>query len=227
MKSENTNRESQKVAELAAEYERKGYLVTRPQRPQDTPEFLRKLGYTPDLIAKSKDETLIIEVKSRETSATLASLSQIAESVNARPGWQFVLVFTNPRSTPSSPQRPSPDKVTTLLEKSRALRYESHPHNEAAFLFAWAAIETALRTLPSLANTERAASTPSTLIRNAVIDGVLAREDAYTLDRLFKIRNSLLHAGDDSAPTRNDVEILLRLAGEVLDTASDMRPNHT
>jgi uncharacterized protein YegP (UPF0339 family) len=96
MKPENTPREARRVAELAVDYERKGYVVTIPRGPSDTPAFLRDLNYTPDLIARSNDETLVVEVKSRETTAALAELTNIAERINERKGWQFVLAFTNP-----------------------------------------------------------------------------------------------------------------------------------
>jgi len=216
MKPENTNRESQRVAELAADYERKGYAVTLPMRPKDAPAFLRELGYTPDLIAKTKDETLIIEVKSRETSATLSSLSSIAERINAKPGWQFVLVFTNPRSATSEPLSATPEKVVELLEKSRAMGFESQSHLEAAFLFAWVALEAALLTSPQKPSTGRTSSTTWTLIRNAAMNGLLAREDAHALERLFRTRNALLHAGDENPPTRDDVECLRRIAQDLL-----------
>lgn len=216
MKPDNTNRESQRVADLAAEYERKGYTVTLPRSPQDAPAFLRELGYTPDLIAKSKDETLIIEVKSRETSATLSSLSAIAERINAKPGWQFVLVLTNPRSTGSEPQSATPAKVLALLEKSRAMGYGTQPHLEAAFLFAWVALEAALLASPQKPSTGRTSSTPWTLIRNAAMNGLLAREDAHALERLFRTRNALLHAADETPPTQADVENLRRIAQELL-----------
>jgi hypothetical protein len=216
MKPDNTSRESQRVAELVTDYERKGYTVTLPRRPQDAPAFLRELGYTPDLIATTKDETLIVEVKSRETAATLSSLSTIAERINAKPGWQFVLVFTNPRIVPTEPQHATPDKVVALLEKSKAMGFESQPHVEAAFLFAWVALEAALLTSPVKASTGRTSSTPWTLIRNAAMNGLLAREDARSLERLFRTRNALLHAGDEVPPTRADVESLRRIAQDIL-----------
>lgn len=190
--------------------------MTLPRRPQDTPAFLRELRYTPDLIAKNGDETLVIEVKSRETSATLASLSAIAEHINAKPGWQFVLVFTNPRTASTEPQRTTPDKAIALLEKSRAMGYESQPHLEAAFLFAWMALEAALLTSPPKSAAGRTASTPWTLIRDAAMNGLLAREDAHALDRLFRTRNSLLHAGDEGPPSRADVESLRRITQDLL-----------
>lgn len=216
MKPENTDRESQRVAELVADYERKGYTVTVPRRQHDAPAFLRELGYTPDLIAKTKDETLIIEVKSRETSATLGALSAIAEQINAKPGWQFVLVFTNPRSIGNEPKSTTPGKVEELLEKSRALGFGSQTHLEAAFLFAWVALEAALLASPQRASTGRNPTTPWTLIRNAAMNGLLAREDTHALERLFKTRNALLHAADEVPPTRADVEILRRIAQDIV-----------
>jgi hypothetical protein len=201
---------------LAADYERKGYTVTVPRRPQDAPAFLRELGYTPDLIAKTDRETLVVEVTSRETSATLSSLSAIAERINAKPGWQFVLVFTNPRTSGMEPQSATPDKAVALLEKSRAMGFDSQAHIEAAFLFAWVALEAALLAVHRRPSPGRTSSTPWTLIRNAAMNGVLAREDAHALGRLFRTRNALLHAADGTPPTRADVESLWLVARDLL-----------
>src|SRR5262245_6723949 len=106
MNSQNTDRESQRVKELATEYRNKGYTVTTPGALSDAPEFLRVAGYVPDLIARSKSGNLVIEVKSRQTASDLRFLSQVAEHVNAQPGWEFVLVFTNPRESSSTSGEP-------------------------------------------------------------------------------------------------------------------------
>ena len=81
MNAESSTRESQRATELATEYRSKGFEVVMPRSPAETPEFLREFSYTPDLIAKSEKENLIVEVKSRQSSRDLGRLSEIAELV--------------------------------------------------------------------------------------------------------------------------------------------------
>lgn len=209
-------RESQKVVELAADYIRRGYVVAQPRSQSEVPAFLKSHGYVPDIIACSEKENLIIEVKSRQTSHDLSRLSEIAELVNAQPGWQFVLVFTNPRELSPVPTHPSAQKARELLQKSLALNGQDQAHIEAAFLFAWVAIEASLHLLPEGRKSTKTPTTPWTLIRNAVMEGFIGREDAAVLDRLFKLRNSLLHAGNEVSPSYKEVEALRKIAEEII-----------
>ena len=220
MKTESSNRESQRVTELATDYRNKGFKVVTPHSTGESPEFLRNSRYIPDLIAWSEKENLIVEVKSQQSSRDLGRLSEIAELVNSQPNWQFVLVFTNPRESSPSISQPSAEKAGLLLDKSRAIGTGDQTHVEAAFLFAWVALEAALRLLPQERKSAKMPSTPWTLIRNATMDGHIGRDDAKALDRLFKIRNSLLHAGSESLPSVGDVEKLRRIAEEIIHTSS-------
>jgi len=216
MSSENTNRESQRIRALATEYRRKGYKVTAPRESSDAPEFLRPLNYVPDLIATSAGENLVIEVRSRQTAKELSWLSAVAERVNAQSGWQFVLVFTNPKKSELTPSFPTAEKTEELLRKSRSMGSLTPAHVEAAFLFAWSALEATVRLLPTEKGEGRPVSTPWTLIRDAAMEGLIARDDALVLERLFKLRNSLLHAGDEPMPVEDDVESLRRITEELL-----------
>lgn len=216
MKTQTPIRESQKVVELASDYQNRGFEVVVPHSRRETPDFLKNSDYVPDIIARSAKENLIIEVKSRQTSQDLGRLSQIAELVNAQPGWQFVLVFTNPREVSPVSSQPSAQKARGLLEKSRAMRGQDQAHLEAAFLFAWVALEASLHLLPEGRKSTKTPTTPWTLIRNAVMEGYIDRDDAEVLDRFFKIRNSLLHAGSEVSPSAPEVEKLRRIAEEII-----------
>ena len=218
MKPENTNRESQRVTELANEYTAKGFDVIIPRSSKDNPVFLRKYPYIPDLIATSSKENLVIEVKSHETAGTLGTLSDIAEKVNSQPSWKFVLVLTNPRNISAKEPlwTPSTAKAIALLEKSNAMGLSDQTHTEAAFLFAWAALEAALH---SMAESEKSSQTPRsvwTLVRDAAMHGNIGRSDSNELNHLFKKRNSLLHAGDESPPSGSDVNRLKEVVHELL-----------
>lgn len=218
MKTETPIRESHKVVELATDYQRRGYEVVLPHSREKSPDFLMNSGYIPDIIALSEKENLIIEVKSRQTSQDLSRLSEIAELVNAQPGWQFVLVFTNPRESSPVRTRPSAQKARELLQKSRALRGQDQAHIEAAFLFAWVALEASLHLLPEGRKSMKTPTNPWTRIRNAAMEGYIGRDDAEELDRLFKLRNSLLHAGNEASPSFKEVEDLRKIAEEIIQT---------
>ena len=93
--------EHRRVMRLAREYRHEGYDVTVYPQAAELPESLAK---TPlDLIAKSADQVIAIEVRTRE-SLTLngfEDLRRIAEKIKAIPGWIFELVVTNPRQPKS------------------------------------------------------------------------------------------------------------------------------
>jgi hypothetical protein len=216
MNTESTNRELQRVSELASEYRAKGFDVVIPRSSGDSPEFLRHFDYIPDLIAKSEKECLIVEVKSRQSSRDLGRLAAIADIVNAQPSWQFVLVLTNSREVDRFAEPPNAEKARKLLAKSVAIGTSDETHLEAAFLFAWAALEASLRLLPEERKSSRSSSTPWTLIRNAAMEGHIGREQARNLDRLFKIRNSLLHAGNEVPPGLSDVELVRHITEEII-----------
>jgi len=220
MNPESTSRESQRVAELANEYKSRGYDVLMPRTLKDNPAFLRDSQYIPDLIARSKDENLVIEVKSRHTSGSLDKISGIAELVNSQPGWTFVLVFTNARSTKPLLGQPNEAKAIELLEKSITLGSSDQAHVEAAFLFAWAALEASLHLLPDSTRHTRTLTSAWTLVRDAAMSGSISRSDANDLGRLYKMRNSLLHAGDASSPTFAEVKQLRNFVQELLQQAS-------
>lgn len=220
MKPESSSRESQRVTELANEYKSKGYEVLMPHNPRENPDFLKNSPYVPDLIVKSEEENLVIEVKSQHTSGTLNQISSIAELVNSQPGWKFVLVFTNPRSKQSTLAQPSAAKAVALLDKSIALGLNDQAHIDAAFLFAWTALEASLYLLPNTSQQSRTPTSAWTLVRNAAMDGNISRSDANNLGRLFKMRNALLHAGDESSPTSADVIELRGFVADLLQQAS-------
>ena len=99
MSEANTNRERAKIRELARDYRSKGYRVMVSPRGTALPQFLRPLGYLPDLIATSKRGSHVVEVSSRDTAQRLRELSPIVEAIEQRQGWEFVLVMTETNMT--------------------------------------------------------------------------------------------------------------------------------
>lgn len=226
MKPESSSRELQRVNELANEYRNKGYEVVAPCTPAELPRFLGNSHYIPHLIVRSEHENLIIEVRSQESARDLGQLSEIAELVNAQENWQFVLVFTNPRESSAPLIQPSAEKARLLLAKSRAMGTEDEAHIEAAFLFAWAALEASLRLLPEVRGATKQPHMPLTFIRNATMSGYISRPDAYLLERLSKLRASLLHAGPEPSPQIRDLNNLCTVVEEVMHVIGVDAPNN-
>lgn len=213
-----------RVDELAAEYANKGYSIKRPTSSGDLPHFLRNAGYIPDLIVTSRHENLIVEVKTRESVHLLERLAPISELVNSQAGWQFVLVLTNPRERKVAFTHINLSRVQELLARVSELGSRDEAHTEASFLFAWAALESLLRSINSKESAGPDSNSPWTLIRNSTMAGVIAREDALRLQDLSSIRNALVHGADQPLPRPEDVQFLQKLIKGIL--ASSLEPPH-
>ena len=67
MTETNTQREIRKIKDLARDYEKKGFEVSISPKGDAIPRFIKELNFMPDLIAKSQEETYVIEVSSRDS----------------------------------------------------------------------------------------------------------------------------------------------------------------
>lgn len=94
--------EHRRLLRLAREYDRAGYDVLLYPPAAALPATLQ--GCSIGLVAKGKDETIVVDVRSRPnlTLNGAADLRRLAEKVNTIPGWQFNLVVTNPRQPQAS-----------------------------------------------------------------------------------------------------------------------------
>ncbi|WP_434588775.1 hypothetical protein J3Q09_14005 [Pseudomonas sp. R4-83] len=227
MNIEQANRELQRVRELANEYTKKGYTIVYPQSDNDLPLFLRGEGYMPDLIATSDKENLVIEVKTSKTVRHDKYISRISELVNSRPKWQFLFVLTNPRNKSSVPVPPVSERWQELLSKSRHPALQLPELSEAAFVLAWAALEGVIREASVEELTEgskpvaaKVVKSPMSQIRDAVILGLVDRKDLTKLEKLFYMRNSIVHSTSGPRPSLEDVHHLQLLVDEIALTSS-------
>ena len=74
--------EKRKLRSIARRYERDGYRVTVPEGGGDFPAFLQ--GFTPDLIAESERDRVVIELKRSNTVPGSNELREIAERVSGQ-----------------------------------------------------------------------------------------------------------------------------------------------
>lgn len=196
----NTKREIKKIKELAREYESKGFDVSILPKENAVPKFMRELNFSPDLIAKSNEESYVIEVSSRDSANRLKRLSSIVSAIEKKEGWKFVLVMTNPRlSSIESVKTPMPDiyELRSSYKKLSKLMSVSKKHkndfDQAIVLLAWSIIEGALRMYNYSGNKKDLSRSQKSVVRDAVMYGFITREEGEFLDYIADIRNRISH----------------------------------
>ncbi len=185
-----------KIRELARQYSDRGFKVIVEPKGRQLPSFLRELGYEPDLIAKSPEESFVFEVSTRNSADKLARMSKVATIVNDRAKWKFVLVMTNPKVV-----RPTLTdyKLRSVLELRQSVQdlndlvsvsvKRSNQFNDMVILKAWSIIEAAIRIgVPREKNLS-----PRSLIRDAVMFGLISQRDGEFLQNVAELRNRIVH----------------------------------
>jgi hypothetical protein len=206
--------ERQRVRTIAEEYRSRGYEVIEEPSPKQLPNFLS--GYQPDLLVRRGNEAVVIEVKSRSSLAKDPQVRDLARLLQAKPGWNFELVVVGEGEKLSSPEGARPlerEDILRGIEAAERILESGSP--EAALLLAWSTSEATVRLLTEEENILLDRLTPVYILKQAVTDGVISRDDYNFLMSAIKYRNALAHgfkATDfDSAIVRDLINTTKRL----------------
>lgn len=203
-------RERQRLASIASEYERQGYNVKLEPAPADLPDFLTDLK--PDLIAVGNGESIVVQVKARDELKGEQSLPLFEQAIRNRPGWRFELVID--RSTNEEELQPiSATQIRALLDEGNKLQKDGHM--TAAFLVLWSATEGALRLLANRESIELESPAAGYILKHLYTLGLLAREQYLTLDEIMKLRNQAAH-GFQVSVTPQDPKRIAAVLSELL-----------
>jgi hypothetical protein len=221
MKSSTQNREATKVKEVANEYKKKGFRVIVEPSQSDLPEELKKLNFQPDIIASSGDTNLVIEIKSFESIKNKA-LVELAEKINAIEGWEFELVYTNPKT---KYEIPAITNSSTYIEAKNSLERAakfldtdaSKEYSDAALLLIWSAVENALRANYKTYKPNEETTTPRALVRDSVIMGIIGKNDQQFLESMMMYRNEISHGVFQKRILKKDLEKLIKLGISIVD----------
>lgn len=188
------------VAAVADTYRQRGYQVDVEPIGPTLPAFLS--GFRPDLIARSANDNVVVEVKVGTQTAVADRLREVAERVNKQPGWRFSVVFADP----NNPGRVVEGETTPLPVLERRLE-SAHQliqtgQLEGAFLLLWSALEGALRLLGDRAQLPLTNLPSSALIRELYSQGELDRQQFEILMRELPLRNQLVHGLGSGAPAQ-------------------------
>lgn len=183
----------QRACELAIEYRNKGYEVIEAPASEQLPDFLS--GYQPDLLARKGDETVVIEIETRASLASDSHVRDLARLLQAKPGWNFELVVVKEEAENfDAPVGIRPFGEKDILQGLKTVRQLlASGDNESALLLLWPSVEAAVRRLVVKEKLALERLTPQYTFKQAVINGVISREDYNLLMHGMKYRNALVH----------------------------------
>ena len=187
-----SERERQRTLTLAKEYQSKGYEVIVGPTSEQLPDFLS--GYHPDLLVKKGNEAFVVEVKTRTSLTKNPQVRDLARLLQARPGWKFDLVLVSEEERIDAPEDVIPlerEEIFRRLQESERLLDAGAV--EAAILTAWATSEAAVRLLVTAEGIVLDRPIPVGVLKQAVMNGVISRDDYNFLERAMKYRNALAH----------------------------------
>lgn len=205
----------QHIAEVAQEYQQQGYVVTVAPDSNQLPDFLS--AFSIDLLARSADETVVVEVRTRASLTKAPALNAIATALEGRKQWRFDLVVINP------------DNYQYLRFGDNALLEESEIHyrltearqlaeqeyGEAAILVAWSALEAILRHLAEAEHLMDDEENFSHVLKNLFAYGWLDKDQLQVLQKGLQIRDVISHGYklQESAP--RILKDMLRVADQL------------
>lgn len=187
-----TQLERQRIRTLAEEYRGRGYEVIETPSPEQLPDFLA--GYHPDLLIQKGDETIVAQVKSRSSLAKEPQIRELARLLHAKPNWNFELVVVGKEEQLSAPEGARPferEDILRGIEAAESLIEQGI--SEAALLLAWSTLEASVRLLTEAEGIVLERLAPLYILKQAVVHGVISRDEYNFLTNVMKYRNALVH----------------------------------
>jgi uncharacterized protein YutE (UPF0331/DUF86 family) len=187
-----TSPERQRARALAEEYRSRGYEVIEEPSPAQLPDFLS--DYRPDLLVRKGDEAIVVEVTSRSSLAKDAQMRDLAQLLQTKPHWNFELVIVGEGERTSAPEGARPferDDIPRGIEAAEKLLESGF--SEAALLVAWSTSEATVRLLIEEEGLVLDHLNPPYILKQAVMNGVIARDEYTFLTKVIKYRNALVH----------------------------------
>jgi Holliday junction resolvase len=214
---ETKNTEYNKIRQVAKDYEKSGYKVIIKPCGTDIPSFI--MNYQPDIIATSETDNVVVEVKTRTDLATIERLKDIAEIVNKRENWRFeLIVTTSKQEITSENEKINIDLDIAEIKRSidEVKRLAVQNFNGAAFLLCWANLESLSRQLLLEDKKNLNNKSPLVLIKTLFSFGYLTRTDYENLEKLFQVRNQLVHGYRTTDLDKKSVDKLISIIDKLL-----------
>lgn len=206
------------VADLAADYTRRGYTVISQPTLKDTPEFLRP--YLPDLLATKDDERWIVDVKTPgftrdQSDEKQGAWSRLSQKV-AEAGWRFRLVVAKPGEDDlRSYTIAEPAEIEAGLAIPPKLAGEGQ--QGAALMLAWSLFEAAARRRLLLDDEDP--GRPATrvgLVKTLIHLGYVDESELEALRDIESLRNQIAHGLFKAQVPSDGITLLANLTRQLL-----------
>lgn len=198
--------ESRAQARVARKYKTLGYDVTENPRPELLPDFMH--GVTPDIVARSTGDNVVIEVKRNGTLKGSNDLVNITERISGHPGWRFELVvIKDGEEHQAGSDEASHERLLGNLRVATGAKLFDLAHIYLANMLGEAARDLAEQNGVSSKN-----KTDQSLLLDLAFKGVLPQDVLNECLDALSTRNTLLHhAGKTAHPSEDDITGLLQL----------------
>ena len=183
--------EAQRIESLAAQYRSRGYEVHLHPDRELLPSFLA--GFSPDMIALSPVDNVVIQVKTPAT-FDAEQVEKLAGIVQGQRPWRYEVALINLPNAPDVPAQEelAPEEhVAQLIRNAELLA--SQDQVEAAALLVWSAIETILRRRARTAAPELERQSSARVLKHLYSLGQIQRDLYETLSQLMEFRNAIAH----------------------------------
>lgn len=182
------------LVRIAKQYRDEGYVIVTHPDADHLPAFAADFGV--DILATRGDERVLVQVKQdRAALEADPNLPARAEITNAQPGWRYDLVILNEgdplRRITRGAREPSNEEINEALGSVE--RMIDAGDLRPACVFAWAAVEAAMRRVASDTELYLPRTTPALLLRTLYGNGFLSRPDVDVFNALYRLRTEIVH----------------------------------
>ena len=184
--------EKQRARAVAEDYRSRSFEVIEEPSPDQLPDFLS--AYRPDLLIRKGDVAIVVEVKTRASLAADPQVRDLAQLLQKHPGWSFELVVVGQQEKLDTPETARPfDRVDIQKSMQTAGELLDSGFAEAGFVLAWSGLEATVRLLTEEEGISLDRYTPLYILKQAVTNGVISRDDYNLLMSALKYRNAVVH----------------------------------
>jgi len=210
LNAENSQRRARNRQTAARQYRKLGYDVVECPSGDQLPPFLR--GFSPDLIATSEADRVVLEIKRAADLKGSNELRELAAAVDQHAGWRFELIALGP--SPRDVVPPSETTLDRLTERALALYDAGLP--DAALLYAASVLEELIRDVGAQHRIKGKLHATRAIVRDLAFRGVVGEEMVDALDRAWDQRNRIVHgSASDQDLGREAIVELIRACREV------------
>jgi hypothetical protein len=205
--------EAEMLDRIATRFQERGYTVVKQPSGAQLPSFLQSVR--PDLLASNETESVVVEVRSRDSIVGSKEVSDIARIVDGREGWRFQLVYVGGKQHPSTQLKSASRQVLgKRLRTARAAIRGSD--SDSAILLLWSIVEPLLREQALRLDLPLDHQSSKDLVRQCYMSGLIGWKEYRLLQKSAQARNRIAHGFAADARSRATAQALANFAEDWL-----------